>query len=319
MNGRILGIHHITAIADDPQRNIDFYTGLLGLRLVKVTVNFDDPGNYHLYYGDGQGHPGTILTFFAWPGARRGRHGNSQVTATSFAIPQGSGQFWHDRLKAAVIEPEPATTRFGESVISFADPDDLRIELVESAGADATHTWDESGVPPEARIRGFHSATLTETGYERTANLLTKTMGYRVTGQEQNRFRYEIESGGASKTVDVVCAPGGVDGRVAVGTVHHIAWRTGDDAQQREWLESLTGLGYNLSPVMDRVYFHSIYYREPGGILFEIATDPPGFTADEPLEELGKSLKLPPWLESYRARIETVLPPIHRPSQEATR
>lgn len=319
MNGRILGIHHITAIADDPQRNIDFYTGLLGLRLVKVTVNFDDPGNYHLYYGDGQGHPGTILTFFAWPGARRGRHGNSQVTATSFAIPQGSAQFWHDRLKAAVIEPEPAITRFGESVIAFTDPDGLRIELVESAGADATHAWDKSDVPPEARIRGFHSATLTETGYERTAKLLTKTMGFRLTGEEQNRFRYEIESGGASKTVDVVCAPGGVDGRVAVGTVHHIAWRTVDDAQQREWLETLSGLGYNLSPVMDRVYFHSIYYREPGGILFEIATDPPGFTTDEPLADLGRGLKLPPWLESYRARIEGALPPIHRPGQEAAR
>jgi len=315
MNGRISGIHHITAIADDPQRNIDFYTGLLGLRLVKVTVNFDDPGNYHLYYGDGQGHPGTIMTFFAWPGAQRGRHGNSQVTATSFAIPQGSAQFWHDRLKAGVIEPGPAITRFGEPVIAFTGPDGLRIELVESAGADATHAWDESGVPPEARIRGFHSATLTETGYERTANLLTKTMGFRLTGQEQNRFRYEIESGGASKTVDVVCAPGGVDGRVAVGTVHHIAWRTVDDAQQREWLETLSGLGYNLSPVMDRVYFHSIYFREPGGILFEIATDRPGFAADEPLADLGKSLKLPPWLESYRARIEAALPPIHRPSQ----
>jgi glyoxalase family protein len=306
----ILGIHHITAIAADPQTNVDFYTGVLGLRLVKVTVNFDDPGSYHLYYGDGDGHPGTILTFFAWPGARRGRHGNSQVTATAFAIPQGSSQFWRARLGVHGIAFQHSITRFGESVISLADEDGMRLELVETSRVDPAHSWTKSEVPPEARISGFHSATLSETGYERTAHLLTNTMGFRLVGQEQNRFRYEAGDGGPSKIVDLVCAPDGVDGRIAVGTVHHIAWRTGDDAQQLEWLGELSRAGYDLSPVMDRVYFHSIYYREPGGILFEIATDPPGFTVDERVEELGSSLQLPPWLEEQRPRIEKALPPI---------
>ena len=312
MAKQILGIHHITAIADDPQRNVDFYTGVLGLRLVKVTVNFDDPGSYHLYYGDGHGHPGTILTFFAWPGARRGRHGNSQVTATAFAIPPGSAQFWMDRFAALAIDFDPTFERFGDLVIPFEDPDGMRLELIETAGVDPEHMWEESSIPPESRIGGSHSATLTETGYERTAALLTDTMGFSLAGQDENRFRYQIAGGGASRTVDVVCAPGGVDGLVAVGTVHHIAWRTGDDAQQRDWLADLGNRGYDLSPVMDRVYFHSIYYREPGGILFEIATDPPGFTVDETLEQLGSSLRLPPWLERHRARIEAALPPIHR-------
>ena len=313
----ILGIHHVTAIADDPQRNINFYTGVLGLRLVKVTVNFDDPGTYHFYYGDGHGHPGTILTFFTWPGARRGRHGNSQVTVTSFAIPKGAIPFWLDRFAAKGIDVENPLERFGQRVLPFSDGDGLRLELIETADADAAHIWAQSGVPAESAIRGFHSATLSETGYERTAALLQDTMGFRLTAQEQNRFRYEVAGDGASKTVDVVCSPGGVEGRVAAGTVHHIAWRTADDAQQHEWLGEVTRLGYNVSPVMDRVYFHSIYFREPGGILFEIATDPPGFTVDERLEELGTGLRLPPWLEAQRSRIERVLPPIQLHAREA--
>jgi glyoxalase family protein len=312
MRSNILGIHHITAIASDPQSNIDFYTGVLGLRLVKVTVNFDDPASYHLYYGDGQGHPGTILTFFAWPGARRGRRGNGQVTSTSFAIPQGSVQFWLDRFAAGGVDFERPPDRFGESVIAFTDGDGLQLELIETAASDPTRAWTGSSVPPEAGIRGFHSATLSETGYERTAELLTKTMGFRPVGQEQNRFRYAVATEGASRTVDLVCAPGGMEGRVAVGTVHHIAWRTTDDAEQLQWLAELGSLGYNLSPVMDRVYFHSIYYREPGGILFEIATDPPGFTVDESVEDLGSGLQLPPWLERDRLEIEAVLSPIQR-------
>lgn len=316
MTKAILGIHHITAIAGDPQRNIDFYTGLLGLRLVKVTVNFDDPGSYHFYYGDGRGNPGTILTFFAWPGARRGRQGNSQVTGTSFAVPQGSLPFWLERFAAKDITFSSPYERFKEQVLPFADDDGLRLELVETPVSDAPQTWKGADVPQEFAIRGFQSATLSETGYERTAALLTDTMGFRMVGQEQNRFRYEVDSGGAGKIVDVVCAPGGTDGRVAVGTVHHIAWRTPDDAQQRDWRSEIGSLGYNISPVMDRIYFHSIYYREPGGILFEIATDVPGFAVDEPLEKLGSSLMLPPWLEAQRPRIELALPPIEPRRQE---
>jgi glyoxalase family protein len=312
MTKKILGIHHITAIAGDPQRNIDFYIGLLGLRLVKVTVNFDDPGSYHFYYGDGQGTPGTILTFFAWPGARQGRRGNGQVTATSFAAPQGSLAFWRERLTAKGLSFDGPIERFGQHLISFADEDGLRLELIETAATNPARAWTASSVPAEFAVRGFHGATLSETGYQRTATLLTDQMGFRLVGQEQNRFRYEIAEGGASKTVDVVCAPDGHEGRIAAGTVHHIAWRTADDTQQREWLAEVGRLGYNVSPVMDRVYFHSIYFREPGGILFEIATDSPGFAVDEPLENLGLSLSLPPWLEPQRSRIEAALQPIQR-------
>ena len=308
MSRTILGIHHITAIANDPDRNIDFYTRTLGLRLVKITVNFDDPASYHFYYGDAKGDPGTILTFFAWPGARRGRHGNGQVTQTAFAIPKGAGPFWRERLKAGRIEFGPTTERFGEPVISLTDPDGLGLELIESDRADPSRVSTAGDIPSDAAISGFHSATLSETGYERTARLLSETMGFQYAGLEQNRFRYDIAADRPGGFVDVVCAPGGVDGRVAAGAVHHIAWRTPDDAQQLEWRRDLVNLGYNLSPVMDRVYFHSIYYREPGGILFEIATDPPGFTLDEPLDQLGSSLKLPPWFERIRPQIESSLP-----------
>jgi glyoxalase family protein len=306
----ILGIHHVTAIAGDAEQNIAFYARVLGLRLVKITVNFDDPASYHLYYGDEHGHPGTILTFFVWPGGRRGRAGNSQVTATSFAIPAGAGQYWRERLRAHRIEFEIPQERLGESVIAFTDPDGLRLELIETALSDRSDVWAGSDVPPDTAVDGFHSATLSETGYERTARLLTDTMGLRLTGNEQNRFRYQVAGEGVTRTIDVVCAPGGAEGRVAVGTVHHIAFRTRNDSEQLEWLGELRQLGYNLSPVMDRVYFQSIYYREPGGILFEIATDPPGFALDEPLGQLGTTLKLPPWFESRRREIEASLPEI---------
>jgi len=317
----ILGIHHITAIAGDPQQNVDFYTGVLGLRLVKVTVNFDDPEAYHLYYGDGHGRPGTILTFFAWPGARRGRQGNGQVTAASFAVPPGSLAFWRERLEQNAIGSELLPERFGQRVLWFRDVDGMRLELVETLSPDASHSWEGSDVPTEIAIHGFHGATLSEAGYERTAALLTDTMGFRLLGHEQNRFRYEpvhSHPGGAGRVVDVVCAPTAQEGRVAVGTIHHIAFRTPDDVQQGQWLDQLRQLGYNVSPVMDRIYFHSIYYREPGGILFEIATDSPGFAIDEPVDKLGEALKLPPWLEALRPQIETALPPLERKQRVAS-
>jgi catechol 2,3-dioxygenase-like lactoylglutathione lyase family enzyme len=322
----ISGIHHITAIAGDPQQNVDFYTGVLGLRLVKITVNFDDPEAYHLYYGDGHGRPGTILTFFSWPGARRGRQGNGQVTAASFAVPKDSLAFWRERLAANGVAFEKLPDRFGEPVLAFADPDGMRIELVETSATIAAHVWEGAGIPAKYAFHGFHGATLSETGYERTAHLLTETMGFHLLGQEQNRFRYEaLQSRSvhshlaeAGRTIDVVCAPAGPEGRVAVGTIHHIAFRTPNDAQQRQWLAKIGGLGYNISPVMDRVYFHSIYYREPGGVLFEIATDCPGFAVDEPVEKLGETLQLPPWLESLRPRIQAALPPIQLKQKAAT-
>ncbi|MEX2262502.1 MAG: ring-cleaving dioxygenase [Bryobacteraceae bacterium] len=314
MSKEILGIHHITAIAGDPQANIDFYSGTLGLRLVKLTVNFDDPGTYHLYYGDGVGTPGTIITFFPWPNAPRGRHGTGQVTETAFAIRADALLFWIDRLTEQRIPFAGPLQRFGEEVISFADPGGLKVELIASAGILPERAYKGGVIPLRYAIHGFHSATLSEEGYRKTAALLTDTLGFEMTNQEANRFRYTAGSGKPGAIVDVLCAPEESRGSVLVGTVHHIAWRTADDAQQREWLNDLIGLGYNVSPVMDRKYFHSIYFREPGGILFEIATDSPGFAVDEPPAQLGASLVLPAWLEPARARLETILPPLKIPT-----
>jgi glyoxalase family protein len=294
----ISGIHHVTAIASDPQSNLNFYTRFLGMRLVKKTVNFDDPGSYHFYYADAEGRPGSILTFFPWPGSRHGRQGNGQVTVTSFAIPRNSIGTWVERLSKADVEFDAPITRFGEELVIFSDPDGLKIELIESG--------DDSG---EA-IRSIHSATIAEAGYERTARLLTDTMGLRFVAEEGNRFRFVAGDGGASKIVDVLCSPDAARGLVSAGTVHHIAWRTPDAEQQLRWRSILVGLDYDVSPVMDRTYFESIYFREPGGVLFEIATDPPGFTVDEPLDKLGQGLKLPPMYEAMRSRIESALPPV---------
>lgn len=313
MSKKILGIHHVTAICGDPQTNVEFYAGLLGLRLVKRTVNYDDPTTYHLYYGDGVGSPGTILTFFPWPGAGPGRPGTGQVTATSFAIPRGSIAFWQERLTDAGIACEGPVKRFDDEVLSFADPDGMRVELITSAAIDPGMAYREGGIAPQFAIHGFHSATLTEEGFQRTSALLSETLGLVASGQEGNRFRFAAGEGGPGGAVDVVVAPDEPFGRVARGGVHHIAFRTADDAQQAEWLKELTKLGYNVSPVMDRKYFHSIYFREPGGILFEIATDGPGFAVDEPVERLGLNLVLPPWLEKSRPHIEAALPPIEVP------
>jgi glyoxalase family protein len=310
----ILGIHHITAIAGDPQENLDFYAGLLGLRLIKLTVNFDDPGTYHLYYGDGVGHPGTILTFFPWPRAPKGRQGTGQVTHTAFAVPAAALEYWNGRLTAQGISVIGPFERFGENVISFPDPDGLTIELVSTARVRSDRAYQHGTVPLEYALNGFHSATLSEEGYQKTAALLTGTLGFELVQQEGNRFRYSAGTGEPGAMVDVVCAPEEQRGSVLVGTVHHIAWRTANNEQQREWLEEITRLGYNASPVMDRKYFHSIYFREPGGILFEIATDPPGFSVDESIEALGSRLVLPPWLESKRVQLQAVLPPLRLPT-----
>ncbi len=319
MSKEILGIHHVTAIAGDPQQNLDFYTGVLGLRLVKLTVNYDDPQTYHLYYGDGRGNPGTILTFFPWPGARKGSRGNGQVTYTSFSVPKEALDFWATRLNERGFTFDGPHSRFDEQVIAFSDPDGLRLELVAGPPLDPEKSWPTGPIPVEYAIHGLHSATLAEEGYERTASLLTDTLGFRLVQRQGNRFRYSAGSGDPGSFVDVVCSPDGSTGRVAVGTVHHIAWRTPDDGQQSEWHREIARQGYNISPVMDRKYFHSIYFREPGGVLFEIATDPPGFAIDEPMESLGTQLVLPGWLESDRRRVEASLPPLRLPNAGAAR
>jgi glyoxalase family protein len=317
MNKKIAGLHHVTAIASDPQRNLDFYIGLLGLRLVKRTVNFDDPGTYHFYFGDVRGTPGTILTFFSWPGARRGHRGVGQIEATAFVISRDSVGYWLDRFKEQHVTAEKTSARFGEEVIRFTDPDGLLLELIASDSFGKTESWIDSIVPEEHSLRGFHSVSAGLEGYERTAKLLTESFGYRLVEESGNRFRFAAPSeSGPGRTVDLLCMPDGRPGAIAAGSVHHIAFRAKDDAEQLHWREHLVELGCNVTPVIDRTYFHSIYFREPGGILFEIATEPPGFTLDEKLDELGTHLRLPPWMEAARSQIEQVLPPITIPTKQ---
>ena len=304
MSAKALGIHHITAMAGDAQANLDFYTRVLGLRLVKRTVNFDDPGTYHFYFGDYAGTPGSLLTFFPW-GAKslHGRIGTGQVAATAFAIPAASVSYWSDRLKRLDIATT-SSQRFDEAVIELRDRDGLAIELAATTEASATPGWSNGDVPAEHAIRGFHHASLSLAGYERTARLLADTLGFASVAGASNRYRFAVAGAGAGLCVDLVCEPGRMRGSMGVGVVHHIAFRAADDAAQLDLRQRLVEAGYDVTPVLDRQYFHSIYFREPGGVLFEIATDPPGFAIDESPAELGTRLKLPPWLERHRTEIE---------------
>lgn len=312
----VTGIHHITAIAGDPQRNLDFYTEVLGLRLVKLTVNFDDPGSYHFYFGTAHGSPGTILTFFPWPDARRGLVGNGQVSATTFAVPARSLDFWRDRLARSVTPFDEAGQRFGQTVLRLTDPDGLPLELVETSLPCTDEAWTGGGVPAGSAIGGFHSATLSEADYRDTASLLQDVMGLRFVGREGDRFRYQAPGDQPAAIVDVIDAPGRTWGQLGAGTVHHLAWRTPDDAQQLSWRRTLAQVGHHVSPVADRTYFRSIYWREPGGILFEIATDAPGFAVDEAPERLGERLMLPLQFEPHRRTLEQALPRLTLPHEE---
>jgi glyoxalase family protein len=305
----IVGLHHVTAIASDPQRNLDFYTELMGLRFVKRTINFDDPGTYHFYFGDDAGSPGTILTFFPWPHAGRGSTGVGETSATAFSVPAASLVFWEKRLLSAGIPVERGDARFGDAVLTFADPDGTRLELMGHETVAAVHASRTSVVPAEHSIRGFFGVTLCEAGFEGTAAVLEK-MGFIKAAEEGNRYRFSTHGSAFGSYIDVLVQPQLVYGRMGAGSIHHIAFRAPDDAAQRAWREEVKGLRLDVTPVLDRTYFHSIYFREPGGVLFEIATDPPGFTFDESIESLGEALKLPPWLEPRRDVIEKILPPI---------
>lgn len=316
MPDAVTGLHHVTAIATDPQRNADFYH-LLGLRLVKVTVNFDAPDTYHLYFGGGDGRPGTLITFFPWPGAPRGRRGAGQATTVAFSVPEGSLGWWARHLHEHAVEVGAPVSRGGEQVLALRDPDGLALELVAHPQPGLDSAWEDGPIRPEHAIRGLHSVTLTEAGYERTAELLTGTLGFALAGEGTDRFRFALGQGGAGGVLDVVCRPEAPQGLVAAGTVHHIAWRTPSDAEQVRWRETLLGRDLNVTPIIDRQYFHSIYFREPGGVLLEIATDPPGFTVDEPLMQLGRSLQLPPWLEPSRDQIQHALPTLKVPGPDA--
>ena len=313
MTSTALGLHHVTAIAGDPQRNLDFYAGVLGLRLVKRTVNFDDPGTYHFYFGDEIGRPGSLLTFFPWAGASRGRSGSGEVGVASFAVPAGALDFWRDRLAAHGITPLTIPPRFGEPALGLTDPDGLRLELIETNRAQSAPPWAEALVPGPVAIRGIHSATLTLGGRGATEELLVDALGFRSIGAEGNRFRYEAGEGGSGATVDLRVD---VEARRALngaGSVHHIAWRAATDEAQAELRERLVERGVPTTPVVDRQYFRSIYFREPGGVLFEVATDGPGFLIDEPAESLGEGLKLPEQYERNRQNLEAILAPITLP------
>jgi predicted esterase/catechol 2,3-dioxygenase-like lactoylglutathione lyase family enzyme len=315
----IRGIHHVTAIASDPQRNLDFYAGVLGLRLVKRTVNFDDPQTYHFYYGDDVGHPGSILTFFPWPGARRGRQGTGQVAVTSFAVLPAALGFWIERLLRHGVKYEGPARRGpsgadSEAVIAFKDHDGLMLEIVAHAGAEARPAWgDAPGIARENAIHGFHGVTLWVGDGEPTEKVLVDTLGFRPVGEERGTRRFEAGEGGPGTFVDVRSIGGFVQGAGGAGTVHHVAWSVADDATQLAVRERVVDAGLRPTPVIDRNYFHSVYFREPGGILYELATNPPGFAIDEPIERLGERLMLPPQYEPHRAEIEAVLPRIHLP------
>lgn len=308
-NQLITGIHHITALASDAQKNLDFYAGILGLRLVKKTINFDSPDVYHLYYGDETGSPGTILTFFPYPGLIKGRKGKGQLTVTSFSIPETSLVYWMKRLTKFGIKFKAPDTRFeNEIFIYFEDPDGLGIELVANR-EDRRTGFTYGQIPLEDSIKGFYGVALAEEGYEKTAGLLTVQMDHKLIAEKGNRFRYSA-SGKPGDFVDVLCSPDSLRGLSGSGTVHHIAFATADDSTQMGVREKLVAAGFNITPVLDREYFHSVYFREPGGVLFEIATIPPGFAIDEDAAHLGETLKLPPWFEPNRLEIEKDLPPI---------
>ncbi len=314
----VFGIHHVTAIAGDPQANLDFYAGVLGLRLVKKTVNYDDPATWHFYYGDEAGSPGSILTFFPW-GRRafRGRVGVGQLTEIALAVPAPSLAFWRGRLAFFGVEAARFESGFGEEGLSFEDPDGIALQLVGLADPAVQPETPPSprpgGVPAEHVVRGIHRVLLCEAEAERTMRFLETLLGFHAASEEGQSVRLAAGVGGSGTLAEVVRAPEGPPGAMGVGAVHHVAWRAADDTHQLALRRRLVEGGAGVTPVIDRTYFHSVYFHEPGGVLFEVATDPPGFTVDEPMERLGSALRLPPWLEERRGRIEQALPAVSVP------
>jgi glyoxalase family protein len=312
MENKILGIHHITAIAGDAKRNFDFYLNVLGLRFIKKTVNFDDPKTYHFYFGDEVGSAGTILTFFPWgEGIIQGRKGSGMATEIGYSVPQGSLSFWQERFeKYNVIYNKPGE-RFGEKYLTFLDPDGLKLELIESKTADIRKPWQTAEINSEVATKGFHNITLTLNNVSATAKILTDIFGYKLIDQEVNRYRYCTEAVESAAIVDLVELPDEKHGHVAGGSVHHVAFRVKNDKELMYFRDKIQEYGLSITPQIDRQYFHSLYFREPGGVLFEIATDNPGFLTDETLENLGKELKLPLQHEPIRKQIEEILVPIN--------
>jgi glyoxalase family protein len=306
MDNRILGLHHITAIAGNAKRNFDFYTNVIGLRLVKKTVNFDDPGTYHFYFADEVGSPGTILTFFPWEGIRAGRQGTGQTTEITYSVPEGSLPFWKQRLEKNAVKITATGKRFDEDFISFEDPDGLPLTFLVTKRNDNRKGWETSEVTGSEATKGFHSVTLTLKQKAETEKVLL-LLGYKLTVSEGNRYRYTTDAIDTASIIDVI-ESNEAAGVNAAGTIHHIAFRVKDEKVQMEYREKILKAGYQITPKIDRNYFFSLYFREPGGVLFEIATDNPGFAVDEAVNELGTSLKLPRQYEDHRQQIEEALP-----------
>ncbi|MEC5425244.1 ring-cleaving dioxygenase [Virgibacillus sp. C22-A2] len=300
------GIHHITAMVNDAQRNIDFYAGVLGLRLVKKTINFDRPEVYHLYFGNESGDPGTVITFFPWQKQLKGRIGTGQVGVTSYIIPADSFEFWERRLQKFGVETE-TSIRFGETYLNFKDPDGLQVELVER-NEGPTNNWNIGDIDSKVGIKGFGGATLNSAQPNKTADVLENILGLECIGQEEGYLRFKSEAQ-LGNTIDIKLTPS-VRDLMGAGTVHHIAWRAKDDDEHHGWRSLLQENGYHPTEILDRNYFKALYFHEPGGILFEIATDSPGFAVDEQLNELGEKLMLPSWLKSKRDELEDALPSV---------
>ena len=312
MSPQTPGIHHVTAIVGDPQTNADFYVGTLVLRMVKRTVNHDDTGTYHFYFGDGEGTPGTSITFFPWGSkGREGEFGAGQTQTTAYLIPEGSVDYWADRLTSEHVAYE-RDQRFDEQVIRFSDPDGIELELVATDAPTDAVPWGDSPVPEQHQLRGFYSVTLAVSDVEPTAETLTDVLGFEFEAERDGRHRYRSATGGPGSVVDLV-ETDRERGTMGIGTVHHVAFEAADVDEQAQWREAYAAAGLKPTQVIDRTYFHSIYTREPGGVLFEMATPEPGFTADEDLADLGSRLTLPERLESERERIEAQLPPFDGP------
>ena len=315
MNSKILGIHHITAMAGDAQRNVDFYVNMLGLRFVKKSINQDAPDVYHLYYGDEVGSPGTAMTFFPFGRAARGTRGNGEISHVALAVPTASQDFWVNHLSKNGVNFDGPSKRFHDNVITFLDPDGMMIDLVFRDKQQLKFPWGKSLVPVEYAIRGFYGVTMNLAELEPSSKVLKDVLGFRPALQSENRFRFLIGEGSDEAAIDIVVDPKAPHARQSAGSVHHIAWRVKDFPTHEEWQKAVAKSGLDPTEIIDRFYFHSIYFREPGGVLYEIATDNPGFTVDETVEELGTHLMLPPWYEPHRAKIEQALPPITIPTQ----
>src|SRR5690554_2247263 len=305
---KILGLHHITAIAGNAQRNYDFYTKTLGFRLVKKTVNFDDPQTYHFYYGNEVGYPGTILTFFPWANVRQGQNGAGMATEIGYSIPNGSFDFWKQRLEKSNISHDSSGIRFGEKYIAFQDPDGLHLNLIETKHKDDRKGYETADIKADVAIKGFHTVTLTLNNIKATAEILTEIFGYKRVETEGNLTRYQTDAVENAAIVDLLEAPQAQRGVNAGGTNHHVAFRVKDEETLMAFREKVLAKGLHITDKINRDYFFSLYFREPGGVLFEIATDNPGFATDETVENLGSSLQLPDQYKAMRAEIEKRLP-----------